>query len=96
MARPKKTTARPPLRLIDCARQRREADQQETLQILRALTARAMRGEVIGLALCFRSGEGVEQCVFTGAYNKPSEAVNAAARMSWEMCRRQAEQGAEQ
>jgi hypothetical protein len=67
-----------------------EYSNRETLAILSALTARAMRGEVIGLALCFRSKLGIDQCVFTGPYNNPATAVNAAARMSWEMVRQQA------
>ena len=63
-----------------------EYSNRETLTILRALTARALRGEVIGVALCFRSRPGVEHCVFTGPYKAhPSQAVNAAARMSLEM-----------
>lgn len=63
---------------------------RETVEILQALTARALKGEVVGVAACFKSSGGGEQCVFTGAYNKPSAAVNAAARMNWEMVRRQA------
>jgi hypothetical protein len=93
------TTTRPPfdsrshgpLRLLDFAKQRREAEQHETVDILRALLARALRGEVVGVALCYRSGLGVEKCVFTGPYNNHATAVNAAARMSWELVRQQAE-----
>ncbi len=58
-----------------------EYSNRDTVAMLRALEARAVRGEVIGLALCFRALGGAEQCVFTGPYRHPAEAVNAAVRM---------------
>jgi hypothetical protein len=86
-----KTTARPPLRLIDCQEERRQSHQLETVSILRALTARALRGEVLGVALCFRSEDGAERFVVTGPYNKPAEAVNAAVRMQLRLAEMQDE-----
>lgn len=63
-----------------------EFSNRETIRILRALLARAVKGDVIGVAVCFKSRPGVEHCVFTGPYKaNPAEAVNAAARMSLEM-----------
>lgn len=81
--------ARQPLRLIDCAKQRREKEDRKTVAILRALTARAMRGEVTGLALCFRQPDGAEQCLYTGDYRDPSRAMNVASRMTWQLAQLQ-------
>jgi hypothetical protein len=86
----------PPLRPIDCARQRREKQQQETVAILGALHARALRGEVIGMALFFRQPDGEEKLVLTGPYKANlAEAVNAAARMSFRLTGRQERADAE-
>ena len=63
-----------------------EFSNQETIRILRALLTKALRGEVIGVAVCFKARPGVEHCVYSGPYKaNPAEAVNAAARMSLEM-----------
>lgn len=82
--------ARAPLRLIDCAKQRRVAARRETVLVLQALLTRAVRGEVDGLALVFRSADDIEHMVFTGPYGANSaEAVNAAARMTWRLSEKQ-------
>jgi hypothetical protein len=66
-----------------------EFSNRETLALLRALTARATRGEVVGLALCFQSRAGAEHFVFSGPYNRPANAVNAAVRMKLRLARKQ-------
>lgn len=89
MAKPK-PAARPALHLIDCAKERRAEQQRETVAILSALLARAVRGEVSGLAMFFRAPDGKEHLVLTGPYRANlAEAVNAAARMSYRLAQRQ-------
>lgn len=67
-----------------------ERSKRDTVQILSALLARAARGEVIGVAVCFASRPGVEHCAFTGPYKaSPERAVNAGMRMAWMMTRSQ-------
>jgi hypothetical protein len=62
----------------------------ETQAILRAVLARAVRGEVIGITLCLREAGGAEQCVFTGPYKaNPAEAVNAAVRIKVQLAQMQ-------
>lgn len=83
------TTARAPLRLIDCAKQRREADQRETRLILQAMYSRALEGKVGDLVLCFKEPDGTEHWVRTGVYDRPAEAVNAANRLIWRLAEMQ-------
>jgi hypothetical protein len=88
MSKPK-TSTRPPLRLIDFAKQRRDADRRDTRLVLQALLERAENGQIDALALCFKDAEGAEHWVLTGAYEDPKNAINAAARVTWRMCERQ-------
>jgi hypothetical protein len=70
------------LRMIDFGKQRRDAELKETLAVLRALLARAERGDLIGIACCFREPGGSDRCVSTGPYKaNPALGVNAAFRM---------------
>lgn len=53
-----------------------------TIDVLESLLAKARRGEISGLALCFRC-RGEERSVYTGVYRaSPAEAVRAGLRMS--------------
>jgi hypothetical protein len=59
---------------------------KDTAQVLQALADKAKRGEVIAVALCFRTADQEEHIAFTGTYRtKPGEAVNAAMRISWRL-----------
>lgn len=60
-----------------------ERNDEETIRALRALLARAERGELAGIAVCYHTrGEG-EEVAFTGLYRaRPSDAVAAGMRMS--------------
>lgn len=87
MSKPK-TTARPPLRLIDFEKQRRKAAQRDTVLVLQALHSKALRGEVSDLLLCYRDG-AEDQWVMTGAYEDPKSAINAATRITWRLTARQ-------
>jgi hypothetical protein len=81
MSKPK-TTARPPLQLIDCAKERREESTRETRAILLELYQMACAGG-IDLALVFKEASGRERMVLTGAYKaSPELGVNAAALMT--------------
>jgi hypothetical protein len=56
---------------------------RDTLTALRVLLSMAMKGEIRGLALCYRTEDGAEHTVFTGAYEvNQGNAVNAAMRLS--------------
>jgi len=67
-----------------------EFSNRETQAVLSALHARSVRGEVIGIALCFRAPDGAEQCVYTGAYKAdPAQALNASMRMSVQLTQMQ-------
>lgn len=87
MSKPKSATlARPALVVLDFEKRRREAHNRETFDILDALRDEAAKGEVNGIALCFKSPNGMEHCVVTGTYeDNPAAAVNAAMRMCWQM-----------
>lgn len=57
---------------------------ENTTAILRVLLGMAAKGELRGLALCYRTQSGDEKAVFTGAYRAhPANAVSAAMRLSW-------------
>lgn len=59
---------------------------KDTVQVLEWLLARAKRGEVAGVALCFQDSEGAENAAFTGIYKaRPGEAVGAAMQLSWKL-----------
>lgn len=71
--------ARPPLRLIDCAKQRMQAQQHGTVCVLRALLADAEAGELAGILLSYRKHDGAEDIVYTGVFkDRPAEAIQAA------------------
>lgn len=56
---------------------------RDTIEALRVLLAMALRGELRGLALCYRKADGTEESVFTGAYKaNPASAINASLRLS--------------
>lgn len=56
---------------------------QETIRVLRAALARAERGDLVAVALGFRSRSGRDDVAFTGTYRaRPSAAVAVAARMT--------------
>lgn len=57
---------------------------RDTLAVLKVLLSMAVKGELRGLALCYRTEDGEEETVFTGIYKAhPANAVNAAMRLSW-------------
>lgn len=57
---------------------------RETIAILRVLLEMAIKGEIRGLALCYRSAEGKDEVRFTGPYRERMEnAIGAALRMKW-------------
>lgn len=61
---------------------------QDTIAVLRVLLAKAIKGELRGLALCYRTENGEEDTVFTGIYKAhPDTALGAGMRMSMAMTR---------
>lgn len=69
-----------------------EYKSRETAQVLQALTDMARRGELVGVALCYRTKDHEEHSAFTGAYKvHPGKAVNAAMRLSWKLTQLQDE-----
>jgi hypothetical protein len=67
------------LRLIDCQKQRRDEQQQATVQVLQALLNKAKRGELAGVSLSYRQHDGREDAVYTGVFwERPAEALQAA------------------
>jgi hypothetical protein len=50
-----------------------------TVQVLEALVAKARRGEVVGVALCFRTEHGFEDSAITGSYAESTDLAAAAA-----------------
>lgn len=64
----------------------------ETVQALEYLAEQARRGNIIGVAICYRSANGCEEAAFTGPYKAhPEKAVNAAMRLSWKLTQMQDE-----
>lgn len=56
---------------------------RDTIDLLRTLLAMAIRGELRGVALCYRRADGTEDSVFTGLYkSNPASAMNASMKMS--------------
>lgn len=47
-----------------------------------------MRGEVVGLCICFKTKDGQEKALFTGVYSDRHQAASAAMRMSVKMTMR--------
>lgn len=65
-------------------------DQRDTIGILRCLLERAEQGEIVGLAMCYRTKDRVEHAAFSGIYMaRPGAAVNAAMRLSWKLTQMQ-------
>ena len=59
---------------------------KETISVLKVLLTMAVKGELRGLALCYRTAEGAEKTVFTGHYkDNPANALNGAMRLSMAM-----------
>lgn len=58
---------------------------RETIAILRYLLRMAMRGELEGMALCFRRAGKIEYA-FTGRFKDDhNEGLKAASRIEWKM-----------
>lgn len=58
----------------------------ETAQVLQALADKAKRGEVVAVALCYRTRNQQENIALTGTYRaSPAKGVNAAMRLSWRL-----------
>lgn len=56
---------------------------RETIAVLRCLLRMAMRGELSGLALCFRAN-GKEEYAFTGEFKTDrAMGLRVAGRMAW-------------
>jgi hypothetical protein len=59
---------------------------RDTAQVLQALADKARRGEVVAVALCYRTSDQQEHTAMTGVYKvHPARAVNAAMRLSWRL-----------
>lgn len=59
-----------------------------TIDALRQLLECAMRGEIVGLCICFKTRTGEEKALFTGVYSDRQQAASAAMRMSVKMTMR--------
>lgn len=56
---------------------------KDTVSILKVLLSMALQGRLRGLVVCYRTDDGAEETVFTGAYkHHPGKAVGASLRMS--------------
>lgn len=56
---------------------------RETIAALRVLLSKAQAGELRGVAVCFRTLDGEEDTLFTGAYKAhPGDAAHTAMRLS--------------
>jgi hypothetical protein len=63
---------------------------KDTIAVLRCLLDQAIKGEVIGVALCYRTADRNEHAAFSGIYKaRPGAAVNAAMRLSWALTKLQ-------
>ena len=61
---------------------------RDTIAVLRVLLAKALRGELRGVVLCYRTDDGAEEAVFTGVYKaRPEYAMSAAMHLSMDMNR---------
>lgn len=69
-----------------------EKTNRDTVAILQCLLDRATQGEVIAVAVCFRTGDRVDRTAFSGIYKaRPGAGVNAAALMQEKLLRLQGE-----
>lgn len=56
---------------------------KDTVANLRVLLAAAMRGELRGMFMVYRTASGVEETILTGCYRaNPSSAANASLKAS--------------
>jgi hypothetical protein len=55
---------------------------KDTVAVLRVLLSKAVKGEIRGVAICYRDSEGLEEALFTGAFKQPGAAAGASLRMS--------------
>lgn len=68
----------------------KRAEDRDTAAVLQCLADMAKRGEVIAVALCYRTDDQAEHAAFTGLYKAhPDKAVNAAMRLSWRLTQMQ-------
>lgn len=59
---------------------------RDSIAVLRYLTRLALRGELAGLALCYRHRRGNDEYAFTGVFMvDAASALKAANRISWKM-----------
>jgi hypothetical protein len=59
---------------------------KDTVAVLRYLLDQALRGEVVGIAVCYRMRDGEEDSLFSGLYKaRPNEGAGAAMRLSLEL-----------
>lgn len=59
---------------------------RDTIAVLRVLLEMALKGQLRGLAICYRDDSGQEETIFTGVYKAhPDSRWGAIGRMSWEM-----------
>jgi hypothetical protein len=57
---------------------------KETITVLRELLELALKGELRGLAMCYRMRDGRDRVLLTGVHkHRPEFAVSAAARLYW-------------
>lgn len=69
-----------------------EVTNRDTVAILRVLLDRAIKGEVVAVAICYRTGDRVNRTVFSGIYKaRPGAGVNAAMLMKDKLLRAQYE-----
>ena len=62
----------------------------ETVAVLQSLLAKAKRGEIKGVVLCYRTSEGNEDAAFTGCYRaRMADAAYATMRLSWRLTQAQ-------
>lgn len=62
----------------------------DTLAVLQSLMAKAKRGELRGVVLCYKTADGVEDAAFTGCYKAcVAEAAYAAMKLSWKLTQAQ-------
>jgi hypothetical protein len=56
--------------------------QRDTLSVLQYLTAKTNDGDIVGMAVCYQTREGVDESAVTGRYKtRLAEAANAAMRL---------------
>jgi hypothetical protein len=56
---------------------------RESVSILKVLLELALKGKLRGLVICYRTDDGTERTIYTGAYKAhPGRAAEASLRMS--------------